>query len=55
MVWKSHLFKNFPEFAVVHTGEGFGIVNKAVVDVSLWTGGKRENSEPFNSFLCPNP
>ena len=34
MVWYSHLFKNFPEF-VVHTVKGFGIVNKAEVDVFL--------------------
>ena len=30
-----HLFKNFPEFVVVHTVKGFGIVNKAEVDVFL--------------------
>ena len=35
MVWYSHLFKNFPEFAVVHTVKGFGIVNKAEIDVFL--------------------
>ena len=35
MVWYSHLFKNFPEFAVVHIVKGFGIVNKAEVDVFL--------------------
>ena len=29
MVWYSHLFKNFPEFIVIHTVKGFGIVNKA--------------------------
>ena len=29
VVWYSHLFKNFPEFFVVHTVKGFGIVNKA--------------------------
>ena len=33
MVWYSHLFRNFPEFVVVHTVKGFGIVNK--VDVFL--------------------
>ena len=32
MVWYSHLFKNFPQFAVIHTAEGFGIVNKAEID-----------------------
>ena len=35
MVWYSHLFKNFPEFVVVHTVKGFGIVSKAEVDVFL--------------------
>ena len=33
MIWYSHLFQNFPEFVVVHTGKGFGIVHKAEVDV----------------------
>ena len=35
MVWYSHLLKNFPEFVVIHTVKGFGIVNKAEVDVFL--------------------
>ena len=35
VVWYSHLFKNFPQFVVVHTVKGFGIVNKAEVDVFL--------------------
>ena len=35
MVWYSHLFKNFPEFVVFHTIKGFGIVNKAEVDIFL--------------------
>ena len=35
MVWYSHLFQNFPQFVVVHTVKGFGIVNKAEVDVFL--------------------
>ena len=30
--WYSYLFKNFPQFAVIHTVKGFGIVNKAEVD-----------------------
>ena len=33
MVWCSHLFKNFPQFVVIHTVKGFGVVNKAEVDV----------------------
>ena len=32
MVWYSHLLKNFPQIAVIHTVKGFGIVNKAEVD-----------------------
>ena len=35
MVWYSHLFKNFPQFVVIHTVKGFGIVNKAEVDIIL--------------------
>ena len=35
MVWYSQLLKNFPQFVVIHTVKGFGIVNKAEVDVFL--------------------
>ena len=35
VVWYSHLFKNFPQFIVIHTVKGFGIVNKAEMDVFL--------------------
>ena len=35
VVWCSHLFQNFPEFVVIHTVKGFGIVNKAEIDVFL--------------------
>ena len=35
VVWYSHLFKNFPQFVVIHTVRGFGIVNKAKVDIFL--------------------
>ena len=35
MVWYSHLFKNCPQFVVIHTVKGFGIVNKAEVDFFL--------------------
>ena len=35
MVWYSHLFQNFPQFAVTHTVQGFAIVNKAERDVFL--------------------
>ena len=35
MVWYSHVFQNFPQFVVIHTVKGFGIVDKAEVDVFL--------------------
>ena len=35
MVWYSHFLKNFPEFVVVHTVKGFGIVNKSEVNALL--------------------
>ena len=35
MVWYSHLFKNFLQYFVIHTVKGFGVVNKAEVDVFL--------------------
>ena len=41
MVWYSHLLKNFPQFVVVHTVKGFGVINKAV-DVFLG----------FSCFFC---
>ena len=35
MVWYSHLFQNFPQFIVIHTVKGFGVVNKAEIYVFL--------------------
>ena len=35
MAWYSHLLQNFLQFIVIHTVEGFGIVNKAEIDVFL--------------------
>ena len=35
VVWYSHLFKNFPQFVVIHIVKGFGIVNEAEIDVFL--------------------
>ena len=35
MVWYSHLSQNFPQFIVIHTVKGFGIVSKAEIDVFL--------------------
>ena len=35
MVWYSHILKNFPQFVVIHRVKGYGVVNKAEVDVFL--------------------
>ena len=35
VVWYSHLFKNFPQFVVIHTVKGFSVVNEEEVDVLL--------------------
>ena len=35
VVWNSHLLKNFPQFVVIYTVKGFGVVSKAEVDVFL--------------------
>ena len=48
VVWYSHLFQNFPQFIVIHTVKGFGIVNKAEIDVFLELVG-----EPVNLKSAP--
>ena len=35
MIWYSHVFKNFPQFVVIHTTKGFSVVNEKKVDVFL--------------------
>ena len=35
MIWYSHLLKSFPQFIVIHTVKGFGIINKAEIDIFL--------------------
>ena len=35
MVWYSHLLRNFPQFIMIHTVKGFGVINKVEVDVFL--------------------
>ena len=35
MVWYSYLFKNFPQYVVIHTVKGFSVINGAEVDVFL--------------------
>ena len=36
MVWYAHLFQNIPQFIVIHTVKGFGIVNKAEIDTNAY-------------------
>ena len=56
MVWYSHLLKNFPEFIVDHTVKGFGIVNKAEVDVFLELSCFFDNpTDVANFYLVPLP
>ena len=50
MVWDSHLFQNFPQFIVIHTVKGFGIVNKAEVDVFLGLSLFLDNPEDAGNF-----
>ena len=35
VVWYAHVFQNFPQFVVIRTVKGFGVINKAEVDVFL--------------------
>ena len=39
MVWYSHLSQNFPQLIVIHTVKGFGLVDKAKIDVFLELSG----------------
>ena len=62
MVSYSHLLKNFPQFAVIHIVRGFGVVNKAEVDVflelscfSYYPLYKAESEDPPNSEGTPSP
>ena len=55
MVWYFHLFQNFPQFIVIHTVKGFGIVNKAEIDGSYPTpevrgGSLEELSKYINKY-----
>ena len=64
MVWYSHLLKNFPQFAVVHTVKSFGIVNEAEIDVfpelccffddPTDVGTLISGSSAFSKFSCLN-
>ena len=51
VVWYSHLFQNFPQFLVIYTVEGFGIVNKAEIDVFLELSCFFDDPEDVGNFI----
>ena len=51
MLWDSHLFQNFPQFVVIHTVKGFGIVSKAEVNVFLELSCFFDDSEDFDDSV----
>ena len=56
VVWYSHLLKDFPQFVVMHTVKGFGIVNKAEIDVFLELSCFFDNPDDVgNLSLVPLP
>ena len=52
MVWYSHLFQDFPQFVVIHTVKGFGIVNKAEVDVLLKLSCFFDDPTDVGNLIC---
>ena len=55
MVWYSHLLKNFPQFIVVHTVKGFGIVNKAEINVFLELSCFFDDPADVGNFISGSP
>ena len=51
MVWYSHLFKNFPQFIVIHTVKDFSVVNEAEVDVFLELSCFLHDPTNFGNFI----
>ena len=51
VVWCSCLFKNFPQFVVIHTVKGFGVVNKPEVDVFLELSYFFDDPMDFGNFI----
>ena len=52
VVWYSHLLKNFPQFVVIHTVKGFGIVNKTEVDVFLELSWYFDDPVDVGNLIC---
>ena len=55
MVWYSHLMKNFPQFIVIHTVKGFGIVNKAEIGVLLELSCFFHDPADVNNLISGSP
>ena len=51
MVWYTHLLQNFPQFIVIHTVKGFGIVNKAEIDIFLELSCVFDDTEDVGSLI----
>ena len=51
MVWYSHLLKNLPQFVLIHTAKGFGIVNKTEIDVFLKLSCFFDNPEDVGNLI----
>ena len=52
MVWYSHLFQNFPQFIVIHTVRGFGMVNKVEIDVFLELSCFFDDPADVGNLIC---
>ena len=50
-MWYSHLFQNFPQFVVIHTVKGFGVVNKTEIDVFLELSGFFDDSTDVGNLI----
>ena len=51
VVWYSHLFQNFPQFIVIHTVKGFGIVNKIQIDDFLESSCFFDDTKDFGNLI----
>ena len=55
MVWYSHLLQNFPQFIQIHTVKGFGVVNKAEIDVFLELSYFFDDPADIANLISVNP
>ena len=51
MLWYSHLLKNSPQFIVIHTVKGYGLVNKAEIDVFLELSSFFDEAADFGNLI----